>query len=116
MVKRIPQSNYMTKDMCNGVLKVMVLSMVKHGKYYPYLLFKTLERSGHSPVNGSMLKNAVYKTLADLEYAGYIKSNNLIEGSKMRKYYKINSKGEDALKQTKKLITKSINDTIITLE
>ncbi len=79
-----------------GSLKLMILRILSDKDFHGYELIKEIEKRTLGlwrPVPGS-----IYPALKALESKGFIKSYNIIEKGKTKKYYKITNKGMILLK------------------
>jgi DNA-binding PadR family transcriptional regulator len=108
--------DYITKDMKNGILKIVILSMVKRGNYYPYLLLKDIKKFGPKFIINKDIKNNVYNTLQALENGGYIKAQHIIEDDKSKKYYRITKVGISALDRTRLMMSKAFKEAMKTFD
>jgi len=100
---------YINKELRRVILKLIILKKVERGRTYSYALIKEISRNRHigSLMNKpSEIKNEVYNQVNALEKRGMIKTEAVIEGGRLKKYYKLTSKGSYAIN----FIEKSFED------
>lgn len=71
-------------------------------------MIEELKRHGYEVSPGTM-----YPILHSLENEGFLKSQNKNVKGKIRKYYKITSKGQKILRESRKKINELINEVMI---
>jgi DNA-binding PadR family transcriptional regulator len=81
----------LTQELRRGVLVLATLSQLKEAKY-GYALIDELSKRGLEIDQGTL-----YPLLRRLEEQGLLDSEWNVEGSRPRRYYQINSTGEDLL-------------------
>jgi len=79
-----------------GVLTLAVLSQLRK-EHYGYSLIKQLNEQGLEIDQGTL-----YPLLRRLEENGLLESEWRVEGSRPRRYYKVNTKGASVLKTLQK--------------
>lgn len=108
-------SKYMSKEMRRMIFKLMLLSVIKEKKRYPYELIDLMSDSHKAKFIGSKkseIKNDIYNIMRGLEKSGYIK---LVGGKKMgqeKRYYKVTPQGSKALLRSKKLMLKYMKELV----
>ncbi len=110
--EEIHRNPYMTKDMARIVLKLILLHRIKREGAYSYALIKELDNPRISKLlkKRSSAKNDIYNTVNILERSGYIKARSKIENGRLKKYYHITARGNDILKESKKLFMRTMRD------
>lgn len=100
------------KDMKKGMMKVMILSYIRHHKTYPYALLKMVKSTkmmhGYQLFEG-ITKNDIYNLTSVLEKEGYITSKAKLSGNKVQKVFTITKKGESVVKNKEKIFISMIN-------
>ena len=81
----------LTQELRRGVLVLATLSQLKEAKY-GYALIDELSKRGLEIDQGTL-----YPLLRRLEEQGLLESEWNVEGSRPRRYYQINSTGEELL-------------------
>lgn len=81
----------LNKELRRGILVLATLSQLKEAKY-GYALIDELSKRGLEIDQGTL-----YPQLRRLEEQGLLDSEWIVEGSRPRRYYQINSTGEDLL-------------------
>lgn len=92
---------YIDKEMRRGIAKVIMLSIIKHKKTYPYAILKVLKgiKLMHDErVLDGMSKSDVYNLLSSLEKDGYITGKSTLVGKKVQKIYTTTKKGDSVVK------------------
>ena len=104
---------YMTKDMPHIILKLLVLKKMLSKNVYSYALIKEFSGTHIShfiEAHGGSVKNDIYNTVKALEKSGYISTKAIIDGGRLKKYYKITSSGKRALRESKQLFRKNMKE------
>jgi DNA-binding PadR family transcriptional regulator len=103
---------YMTKDMARMILKLIILHRIREGEVYSYALIKEFDNPRISGLlkKRSGVKNDIYNTIKVLDSSGYIRMKTRIEKGRLKKYYYITERGGNALKESKKLFLKSMQE------
>ncbi len=82
----------MIKDFVLGFIRIHILYHALKEPIYGLDFIQELSRHGYQISPGTL-----YPILHDLEHKGYLESEKKVVGGKVRKYYRITSKGEVAL-------------------
>ncbi len=82
----------MIKDFVLGFIRIHILYHALKEPIYGLDFIQELSRHGYQISPGTL-----YPTLHDLEQKGYLEPEKKVVGGKVRKYYRITSKGETAL-------------------
>ncbi len=99
------KNKYIKKEFHNLMLKVFILKKIKaEKKVYPYDLIKKINELPIVNIftDKKSLKNDIYNTISALSKADYIKSIDVKEGKRIKKYYSITPRGNKALQDIKK--------------
>ncbi len=86
----------MLRDFFIGFIKIHILHHAKEEDICGVEISDELKRHGYKISPGTL-----YPTLHSLEKSGYLKSKEIVENSRIRKYYSITSKGKRALEKSK---------------
>lgn len=105
---------FLNKDMKKMLFKLRVLRTISKKKIYSYAIIKQFQESPHAKRlfgnNKSAIKNEVYNTINALEKSNYIKISAKSKSVRIKNYYKITTKGQSALKSTKKVFVLSMKE------
>lgn len=85
------------------ILQMRILVRIKYGKVYSYALVKELSSAHFSSFFGKGIKNDVYNTIKSLEKSGYIRVSVKRDGGRLKKYYTITKKGDEAIRSAMKV-------------
>ncbi len=92
------------KSIYSSMLKIALLEKVNKKSSYSYLLSKEIGAYARMLGYKKDIRSDVYNTILMLEKAGYIKGKREVVGGKIRNYYTITKKGNEALKDAKKML------------
>ena len=112
------QDKLMNSDMRRAMFKLRILFSIKKSEANAYMLWKMFnsDKRHHGLSFGKEgLKNRVYNTVKSLERSGHIKASEKVENGRLKKYYKLTSKGNSALKTAKKLFQEHAKEMILIL-
>ena len=90
-----------------GFIRIHILYHASKEEIYGVQMIDELERHGYQVSPGTM-----YPILHSLENDGFLKSRKENVGGKIRKYYKITSKGEKILHESRYKINELIKEVI----
>jgi PadR family transcriptional regulator, regulatory protein PadR len=97
----------MIRDFFLGFIKIHILYHAKQEPVYGTWLIEELAHHGYDISPGT-----IYPTLHDMEKKGYLhKEERLVKG-RIRKYYTITSKGEEALLEAQQKIKELVKEVI----
>jgi len=85
-------------ELLKGTLQTIVLKVLKdHGKMYGYEITQRVKDLS----DGSMLltEGALYPTLHKLEAEGFLKTETVMIGKRIRKYYTLTTDGKNLVKE-----------------
>lgn len=88
-----------------GFIRIHILYHAQQGEIYGVQMIQELKKHGYKVSPGTM-----YPILHSLESEGFIRSRRENVNGKIRKYYKITSKGEKILQESRKKIKELINE------
>ena len=91
-----------------GFIRIHILFHASQEEIYGVQMIEELKRHGYEVSPGTM-----YPILHSLENEGFLKSQNKNVKGKIRKYYKITSKGQKILRESRKKINELINEVMI---
>jgi PadR family transcriptional regulator, regulatory protein PadR len=91
-----------------GFIRIHILFHASQEKIYGVQMIQELKRHGYEVSPGTM-----YPILHSLENEGFLKSQNKNVKGKIRKYYKITSKGQKILQESRKKINELINEVMV---
>lgn len=86
----------MFRDFFLGFIKIHILHHAMEENICGVEIIDELKRHGYKISPGTL-----YPTLHSLEKSGYLKSHGIVENGRIRKYYRITSKGKRALEKSK---------------
>lgn len=88
-----------------GFIRIHILSHASKEEIYGVQMIQELKNHGYDVSPGTM-----YPILHSLEGEGFLKSRKVNVQGKIRKYYKITSKGQKILKESRQKTLKLINE------
>ena len=97
-------SQFMPMEAKRVIIKLRILGRLKSDKTYSYALIKEFQKSGFADFYGPTLKNDTYNALNVLAKTGYIRMQPKMEGGKVKHYYTITRRGEEALKSVGRMM------------
>jgi DNA-binding PadR family transcriptional regulator len=103
---------FLNKGVRGIAMKLVLLKRISKGEIYSYALLKEIDQKsgffGHLRRHGVGIKNDIYNTMKALEKSGYIRMDARIDNGRLKKYYSITKSGKDVLKQTRRILTSSM--------
>lgn len=91
-----------------GFIRVHILHHADEFSVYGVWMIEELDRHGYHVSPGTL-----YPILHGLEKDGLLRSNEILEGGKIRKYYRTTSKGKKALKDARKKVEELYNEVVV---
>ncbi|MBI4813802.1 MAG: helix-turn-helix transcriptional regulator [Methanobacterium sp.] len=88
-----------------GFIRIHILHHANHGDIYGVQMIQELENHGYDISPGTM-----YPILHSLENEGFLKSRKENVQGKIRKYYKITSKGQKILQESSQKVSELISE------
>lgn len=90
-----------SKELLKGTLQTIVLKLLaNHGKMYGYEISQKVKMLSENAL--VITEGALYPTLHKLEAEGYLKTEQVNVGNRMRKYYSLTGSGDSFV--SKKLV------------
>lgn len=90
-----------------GFIRIHILYHASNEEIYGVQMIQELKKHGYDVSPGTM-----YPILHSLEGDGFLKSKKVNVQGKIRKYYKITSKGQKILKESRQKTVELINEVI----
>ena len=90
-----------------GFIRIHILYHASKEEIYGVQMIQELKKHGYDVSPGTM-----YPILHSLEGEGFLKSKKVNVQGKIRKYYKITSKGQKILKESRQKTVELINEVI----
>ena len=90
-----------------GFIKIHILYHAAEGPVYGAELMRELARHGYDLSSGTL-----YPTLHRLRDQGYLAQKALVVGGRVRKYYTITEKGQEALAQARPKIKELMHEVL----
>ena len=87
------------KELTKGSSAMLVLSVLEKEELYGYMIIKRISERSDNTFN--FKEGTLYPILHNFEANGYVKSYTVQTEGRIRKYYKITSKGIKALNEAK---------------
>ncbi len=97
----------MLRDFFLGFVKIHILHHAGEEPVYGLALIAELRRHGYELSPGTL-----YPVLHQLETAGYLRRIDRVVGGKVRKYYILTRRGEQALGDARKKITELLEEVL----
>jgi DNA-binding PadR family transcriptional regulator len=91
-----------------GFIRIHILYHASKEEIYGVQMIQELKNHGYDVSPGTM-----YPILHSLEGDGFLKSRKVNVQGKIRKYYKITSKGQKILKESRQKTVKLINEVMV---
>lgn len=85
-----------SRELLKGILKPIILKLLdEHSKMYGYEIVQHVKSSS----NGKVLikEGSLYPSLHALTKEGYLETEAIMVGNRTRKYYRLTSKGKEAV-------------------
>jgi PadR family transcriptional regulator len=99
--------NDMLREFFLGFVKIHILHHAGEEPVYGLALIAELRRHGYELSPGTL-----YPVLHQLETAGYLRRFDRVVGSKMRKYYVLTRRGEQALGDARAKVTELVGEVL----
>jgi DNA-binding PadR family transcriptional regulator len=103
--------NFLHGDMRRTMLKVRILRRIKKSSLNAYGILKEMsvnKRTFKFFKNKEEMKNDIYNTIKSLEKSGFIKSSQKTENGRIKQYYKVTAKGDEAMRSAKKVFMENL--------
>jgi PadR family transcriptional regulator, regulatory protein PadR len=85
-------------ELLKGTLQTIVLKVLKdHGKMYGYEITQCVKELSEGTI--LLTEGALYPTLHKLEGEGLLKTETIMLGKRVRKYYSLTSEGRSLVKE-----------------
>ena len=97
----------MLKEFFIGFIKIHILYLAAEAPIYGVEIQKELARHGYQLSPGTL-----YPTLRRLENSGYLERESRVVAGKVRKYYRITTRGLSVLAKSKKKIRELVEEVI----
>jgi PadR family transcriptional regulator PadR len=95
------------RDFFLGFIRIHILYHASKSSIYGVEIMEELARHGYSVSPGT-----IYPILHSLEEKNYLKSHEKIVSGKIRRYYQITRKGQQALKDSRKKIEELVREVL----
>jgi DNA-binding PadR family transcriptional regulator len=95
----------MLREFFLGFIKIHILYHARKGRICGVDMMEELRRHGYEISPGTL-----YPTLHSLEEKGYLKSEEVVEKGKKRKYYRITELGEEMLANARERIRELVEE------
>jgi PadR family transcriptional regulator PadR len=85
-------------ELLKGTLQTIVLKVLRdEGKMYGYEITQHVKAASHGEI--LLTEGALYPTLHKLESEGYLKTETVMLGKRVRKYYTLTAKGTSSVQE-----------------